>query len=276
MAFKLGGKSGLPMKRSGFKMRTSPFNRNMGIGVSPVKNLGNFIDGERVGEEEYNEFLAEQKALKDERSDTYSEGGATDEQFTKWGVEKPMSHEEWAVKNNPEEYELGSDGRVYTKGTDVPVGLGGDADYVNYTNEQHDKVTDAIHTAEKDATFTEHGDDAETDAMGMWNERAQATGDDWFAQKRLEHEQEIKDGSTDIYDFNKYIDEYHADDAFKQGLYSKTKEGKADTKSQELKEEREDIVDADTEGETIVDKGNTYGEFDELFKPGTAQSKIRR
>jgi len=40
MAFKLGGKSGLPMKRSGFKMRTSPFQRNMGIGVSPVKNLG--------------------------------------------------------------------------------------------------------------------------------------------------------------------------------------------------------------------------------------------
>ena len=40
MAFKLGGKSGLPMKRSGFKMRKSPFQRNMGIGVSPVKNLG--------------------------------------------------------------------------------------------------------------------------------------------------------------------------------------------------------------------------------------------
>lgn len=268
MAFKLGGKSGLPMKRSGFKMRKSPFQRNMGLGVSPVKNLGNFIDGERVTEEAYNEFLAKQKELEDKRIKTISSGGPTEEQYEEYGVEKPMSQEEWYVKNNPD-YMINSTGDVVKKSEGeygATVSLGGDPDYQNYVREQGEKVEDSMHQDIVDATYTTDGDGTE---------RAQATGEDWFAQKRLEHEEAVKSGETDIYDFSKYLDEYHADDAYKQGLYSTTKEGKVDAETQKLMDEREEIIDADTEGETPMDAGNTYGEFDDLFKPGTRNAKKR-
>jgi hypothetical protein len=131
----------LKMKSSGFKMKSSPFNRNFGVGDTPMKKLGKYIDGELVDDATYKDFVMKNKELEDESSSWISGGSSlVDEQnkFKEHFGDEFMTKDEWIAENYPGFYYDKREESWHKKGTHEPLQNLADSDYNEYFQDKQD------------------------------------------------------------------------------------------------------------------------------------------
>ena len=98
----------LPMKSSGFKMKSSPFNRNFGIGESPLEDLHDTEDITEETTEDITEPVTEPIIEETEEVGPYAEYGIQRDEYSTNLTEKQIAHNKKIAEENNLDYSGGT------------------------------------------------------------------------------------------------------------------------------------------------------------------------
>jgi hypothetical protein len=224
------------MKSSGFKMKSSPFNRNFGIGdtPSPMKRAEIELDGEVISAADYKKYKQKDAELEgfgrgESKGMSIEQDSEGQKVYKEHFGDNFMTQNEWLLSQNPGSY-IGEDGEVeieHEGGMIGPVDKNhsGYADYFSSFDEKFE--TDK--TAEQDVHRggTHEGDwkyDKETTGSGITGAaNINLTGSDFINDLKLQHQDyygdKLKKGEA-IPSFRSWMKEMggETEDTYKEAL----------------------------------------------------------